>query len=69
MAATKWEHYVISEDWELDSRQLMERLDQAGEDGWELVAVVHNRSVNRIVHYFKRPKVTPGTEPRFRTLG
>lgn len=52
MYKQRFEYLVLSlaherEPWDPD--RVMERLDEAGKDGWELVAVTHP------VYYFKRP--------------
>jgi hypothetical protein len=47
----KWEYYVIGS---MDPASIQTSLDEAGEDGWELVAV------SGAFYYFKRPKLDTG---------
>jgi hypothetical protein len=46
----KWEYKLV---WSLSEP----KMNQLGEEGWELVAAVVPSSTDTIAFYFKRPKV------------
>jgi hypothetical protein len=51
----KWEYATVP----LLVHATKQILDNWGEDGWELVAVVPGPNAEQLVAYLKRPKVTP----------
>ena len=57
----KWEYQIYSLGSVLKSPkddELMELLDEWGEDGWELVSAVRGENTNRLTLIAKRPLTT-----------
>ena len=62
-----WEYYVWYLDATTEAESLTAELEQRGQEGWELVAVVPNASSNYpdrpYVAFFKRPRVADPGQP------
>ena len=58
---TGWDYMVRKLEWGTREDDMARFLEQAGPDGWELVAVVPTTSATPDDHwaYFKRPKASP----------
>lgn len=61
----QWEYYCIDRNDLNETKYIMDRLNELGNEGWECYQVVryqiNNPPYAQEYHYFKRPKVEEST--------